>query len=195
MNDKFPKIFGFTFAVILHIVLILFLVIETNNKAFKPQEYVRIMKVTDLAESIPPSAPGNEIVIEDEIAEIMTETDTPPVQDELINGALNISSFDGYYPNHMVSFSPYFDENAIVSEMIYPPLALRAGIEGRVLLELFVDKYGVVQNAVVLREEPPGRGFGESAVRTFTGKKGTPAYINGEPAACRYRYPLMFRIN
>lgn len=199
MNEKRLRIFGFVFAAALHVALILFLVIETKNTALKPAEYARVMKVTDLAENIPAplseNIPENENTFEEEITEIITETDIPPAAEIIADGAFNISLFEDYYPNHMVSFSPYFDEKAIVSEMVYPPVALRAGIEGRVLLELFVDRYGNVQDAVVLREEPPGRGFGESAVRTFSGRKGTPAYINGEPVACRYRYPLMFRIN
>ncbi|MCL2271231.1 MAG: energy transducer TonB [Treponema sp.] len=199
MNEKRLRLIIFILTAALHFALIFSLVIDTKYKIQKPSEFARVMKLTDLVEYIPTPPvehePEQNIPMEDEVAEIITETDAPPVQEVTVSGALNISEFEDYLPNHMVSFSPHFEVNSILSDLVYPPLALRTGIEGRVLLELFVDRTGTVQNAVIIREEPPNRGFGESAVRTFLGRKGTPAYANGEPVACRYRYPLMFRIN
>jgi len=31
-------------------------------------------------------------------------------------------------------------------------------------------------------------------VKVFTGRRGTPAYANGEPVSARYRYPVSFKI-
>jgi protein TonB len=45
-----------------------------------------------------------------------------------------------------------------------------------------------------MQENPKDRGFGEAAVKAFTGKRGTPAYADGEPVSTRYRYPLSFKI-
>jgi hypothetical protein len=70
----------------------------------------------------------------------------------------------------------------------------RSGIEGRGILELFVDRTGIIQNITILLEEPAGSGFGEAAIRAFLGKKGIPATANGEAVSCRYRYPVVFRI-
>jgi protein TonB len=149
------------------------------------------MKLTDLAELPPPADP--EIPQVEEIAEVMIETDIPPVQNVVAAGTLNVT-FENYLQAHQVSASPKFDEDSLVASLVYPPIALRSGIEGRVILELFVDRAGVVQKITILREEPEGRGFGEAAVRVFTGRKGTPAYANGEAVSCRYRYPVVFRI-
>jgi protein TonB len=77
---------------------------------------------------------------------------------------------------------------------VYPPIALRSGIEGRVILELFIDRTGQVQRITILQETPPGRGFGEAAVRAFEGQRCSPAEANGLPVSVRYRYPVSFRI-
>jgi protein TonB len=106
----------------------------------------------------------------------------------------SVHSWDDYLPMHRVSQSPVFDERAIMADLVYPPIALRSAIEGRVILELFVDKNGRVQQIRILQETPGDRGFGEAAVRAFAGRRGTPAYANGEPVSSRYSYPVSFRI-
>jgi protein TonB len=106
-----------------------------------------------------------------------------------------------YLPAHKISAPPSFSEDEIRGATIYPPIALRSGIEGTVILELFVDSQGYVRDIKVLQEKPEGRGFGEAAVRAFTGKRGKPAQAKTEgaaaesvPVAARYRYPVRFRI-
>jgi protein TonB len=81
-----------------------------------------------------------------------------------------------------------------MQDVVYPPIALRSGIEGMVYLELFVDRDGQVRRATVLKETPEGRGFGEAAVKAFENRKGIPASANGEQVAVRFRYQLRFKI-
>jgi len=100
---------------------------------------------------------------------------------------------DTYIPMHQLSSPPQFDAKEIATDLVYPSAALRSGIEGRVILELFVDRTGIVQRVTILREDPEGRGFGEAAVKAFTGRKGIPAVANGEAVSARYRYPVTFR--
>jgi len=193
MNEKLVRMIILAATAVIHLVVIFFLVFDTDRVIYMDAENAKVMKVTDLAE-LPPPLPDPEIPQVEEIAEIMIETDTPPIQTVVAAGTLTVQSFDSYLQMHQVSVSPQFDESAIMSELVYPPIALRSGIEGRVILELFVDVTGTVQRVTILREDPDGRGFGDAAVRAFTGKKGRPAFANGEPVSCRYRYPLIFRI-
>jgi len=192
MNEKRNRIIIFTITAALHIIIIMFVAFDTGNALQGSSELARIMKMTDIAELPPPSL-DPEIPQVEEIAEYMIETDTAPLQNVVAAGTLNLN-FDNYLAMHLVSIRPEFDENAITSDLVYPAIALRSGIEGRVILELFVDRSGTVQRVTILREEPEGRGFGDAAVRAFTGRKGTPAYANGEAVSCRYRYPVTFRI-
>jgi protein TonB len=191
MNEKLLRLIIFIITAALHLVVIFFLVFDTGSIMQEASENAKIMKLTDFAELPPP--PDPEIPQVEEIAEIMVETDIPPVQTVVAAGTLN-ASFENYLQMHQVSTRPIFDEEAFTSALVYPPIALRSGIEGRVFLELFVDRTGTVQRVTILREEPEGRGFGEAAVRAFAGRKGTPAYANGEAVSCRYRYPVVFRI-
>jgi outer membrane biosynthesis protein TonB len=62
-----------------------------------------------------------------------------------------------------------------------------------VILELFIDREGLIRNIVVLKETPEGRGFAEAALKAFRGMKATrPAQANGEDVAVRYRWPFRF---
>jgi len=193
MNEKLLRLIIFIITATLHLLVIFFLVFKTETVVQDIPENARVMKLTDIAELPPPPPDKPEIPQVEEIAEKMIETDTPPVQNVVPAGTLTVA-FEDYLQMFQVSTRPIFDEEALTSALVYPPIALRSGIEGRVVLELFVDRAGFVQKITVLREDPEGKGFGEAAVRAFTGRKGTPAYANDEAVSCRYRYPVVFRI-
>jgi len=105
-----------------------------------------------------------------------------------------LEGFDEYLPIHMVNEPPKFDETLIARSLVYPQIAMRSGIEGQVILELFVDNLGRVQHIHIIQENPPDRGFGEAAINVFTSIGGTPAIKDGVPVPVRYRYPISFRI-
>ena len=202
MSEKLLRPIIFIFAAVLHLLVILFLVFDTEKSAQEEGENARVMKLTDLDELPPPPPPEPEIPQVEAIAETMIETDIPPVQNVVAAGTLlTVTPIiaepeeDDYLPAHLVSKVPVFDERAILADLVYPPIAMRSGIQGRVILELFVNRAGVVQSITILLEEPEGRGFGEAAVRVFTGRKAiTPATSNNEPVSIRYRYPISFTI-
>ncbi|MDR0301772.1 MAG: energy transducer TonB [Treponema sp.] len=187
-NEKLIRTSIFIFAAVLHLLVLFFLVFKTNNVLQEGPENARVMKLTDF-EELPPPEP--ELPQVEAIAETMIETETAPEQHVLGAG---VFLAENYLPMHQVSVPPKFEASAVMSELVYPPIALRSGIEGRVILELFVDRTGVVQRIVILQENPLERGFGEAAVRAFTGRKGEPAYANGEAVSSRYRYPVTFKI-
>ncbi|MDR1099605.1 MAG: TonB family protein [Treponema sp.] len=183
-----------------HGLLILFLAFNVGVSSMGAgSEEARVMKLTDIEEEQPPppTVPDERPVVE-EIAETMIETDTPPDQTVVAAGTLLTTPQTGtgedYLPMHRVSIPPRFDERLITQALIYPPIALRSGIEGRVILELFIDRTGRVQRITVLQENPSGRGFGEAAIRAFEGQRCSPAEANGVPVSVRYRYPVAFRI-
>lgn len=107
----------------------------------------------------------------------------PPVQAE-----------ETYLPQNQVSVMPFFNDRDIRSRLVYPPIALRSGIEGTVYLELYIDSDGNVRRVEILKEDPTGRGFGEAAANAFTGLRGKPAEANGKLVAVRYRYPVRFKM-
>jgi protein TonB len=179
----------------LHILLILFLVIDSGaGPRREAEERARVMKLVDV-EELPPPPPEESIPQVEAIAETMIETDTEPVQIVVAPGTLHtvMAPEEDYLPQHLVSVQPEIDRREITSRIVYPPIAQRSGIEGRVILELFIDRTGLVRDIKILREEPPDRGFGEAAVKAFTGfKVKTPAQANGEAVSCRMRWPVTF---
>ncbi|MDR2476355.1 MAG: TonB family protein [Treponema sp.] len=197
LNEKTLRLVLFTAVAAIHALLILFLAFNVRAVSQEEIENARVMKVTDLEEAPPPPPPPEpELPQVEAIAETMIETDTPPAQTVVAPGTIITSSstWDDYLPIHKVSDTPKFDEREIAAAIIYPPIAQRAGIEGRVILELFIDQNGLVQQIRILQENPKERGFGESAVRAFTGRRASPARANGQPVSCRYRYPVSFKI-
>jgi protein TonB len=195
MNEKLLKPLIFFFTAALHLFIILFLVFDTEKINLEEGENAHVMKLTDLNEAPPPPL-EDDIPQVEAIAETMIETDIAPIQNVVAAGSLQttFSNTENYLPMHQLSSPPQFDANSIAADLIYPPIALRSGIEGRVILELFVDRTGAVKRITILREDPPDRGFGESAVKAFSGRQGKPATANNEPVSARYRYPVTFKI-
>jgi protein TonB len=209
-NEKLLRLLLFIAVAGIHVLLLFFLNFTVKTVIQKAPENARIMRVTDFNETLPLLPPPPQQRTEEPvpnqveaIAEIMIETDVvPPEQIVVAPGSITIPqiivtaepSFDDYLPMHRVSEPPQFDEREITAALVYPPIALRSGIEGRVILELFVDRNGSVQQITILQENPKDRGFGEAAVKAFTGKRGNPAIANGEPVSARYRYPVSFKI-
>jgi periplasmic protein TonB len=202
LNEDRVRLLIFFIVAVIHIVLIFFLSFSLKVDSQTQGENARMMKLTDLSEiePEPPPPPPEEIQMPqvESIAETMIETEVVPEQVIVAPGTITASvapSWDDYLPIHKVTDPPKFNEKELLADLVFPPIALRSGIEGRVILELFVDRNGHVQRILILREEPKDRGFGEAAVKVFTGRRGTPAYAaNGEPVSARYRYPVSFKI-
>jgi TonB family protein len=207
----------FVLVVAFHGLAIFFVAFNVRQDAGEPEEKARVMKLTDLAEYLPPppdnppvpprdvSPPDNAV---ETIAEEMVETRENPENQTLVEaGSLVVSrppAADGmeeeYLPAHRISVPPEFPDNAIRTAIKYPVIAERSRIEGRVILDLFIDRTGNLRRVDVLREDPPNRGFGKAAVDAFQEvfrdpkNRCKPALANGEPVSVHMRYPVSFRM-
>jgi protein TonB len=200
-KTKFTRTIVFLFAAGLHGLLLFFFVLRTGPAPENPEPALSVMKLTDIREEPPPPPPPPELPeprqsAPESPAETLIETETPPPQATAAPASPEppASGEEAYLPMHRVSAAPVFSTEEITRAMVYPVIARRSGLEGMVYLELFVDKEGWVRNITVLKEEPEGKGFGEAAVRAFTGLRAVPARANGVPVGVRYRYPVRFRI-
>jgi protein TonB len=191
-----------------HGALILGLAVSTGAARGSVPEHARVMKLADLAEAPPPPPPPPEPEPEkvvEAIAETMIETDTVPEQTVVppasivsppaaVPSPAAAEAGEDYLPMFQISVAPRFDESRISRATVYPSTARRSGIEGRVILELFIDRTGQVQRIAVLREDPPDWGFGEAAIQAFEGQRCIPAEANGQAVSVRYRYPVSFKL-
>jgi len=200
LNENRIRLLIFSIVAVIHIVLIFFVSFRLKVDSQTERENARLMKLIDLSEiePEPPPPPPEEIQLPmvESIAETMIETEEVPNQIVVAPGTIitSVPTWDDYLPIHKVSNPPEFNLREIKDALIYPPIAQRSNIEGRVILELFVDRDGLVQQILILQEDPQGRGFGEAAVKAFTGKRGIPAKANGEPVSSRYRWPVVFKM-
>jgi protein TonB len=196
----------------LHGYLIFVLVFHLETTVTAPEPESKILKLADIQEEVPPPSPPppepepplpQQTMVE-AIAETMVETDEVP-EDQVVVESLpyeappqavrSPSQNTEYLPQHQVSQVPVFSEEDIRKNLIYPPIALRSNLQGTVILALFVDAHGEIRRITILKEDPPGRGFGEAAVNAFKGIRATsPAEANGVPVGVQYRYPIRFTI-
>jgi protein TonB len=205
------RILLFIIVAAVHGFLIFFLVFNLDAAQPEAPENAQVMKLTDIEEfeepPLPPPPPPRPQLAPDNavesIAENMIETDEKPDQIVVAPGTLTttppvqVSRGEDYLPMHKISVAPkLLNEREIAATLrdLYPPIALRSGIEGRVILELFVDMNGEVKRIEILQETPNDRGFAEAAMKVFKGAKCSPAQANGEPVSVRWRYPVSFKI-
>ncbi len=97
-----------------------------------------------------------------------------------------------FLPQFKIEQPPQFPDQLILSQMVYPALAAKQGLEGTVILELSIDAEGVIRRIVVLKD--PGFGFAEAAVTALRGVRVKPAQAGGQAVAVRYRYPIRFTL-
>jgi len=205
LSENRIRLLIFFIVAVIHIILIFFLSFSLKIASQTVSENARMMKLVDLSEiepEPPPPPPVPEeiqVPIVESIAETMIETEVVPEQIIAAPATISVTSpaapsWDDYLPRHKITVEPKFNERELLADLVYPPIAQRSGIEGRVIVELFVDRYGLVQQVLIMQETPKDRGFGEAAVKVFTGRRGTPAYANGEPVSAHFRYPISFTI-
>jgi protein TonB len=208
-REPLARIVCLALAAAAHIALLVFLVVDMRTEEAAPTPQAAVLKLVDIQEYAPPAPPPPppppaapppvqhtaeaiaEEVVEVEELEPQTETaasSAPSVQPSAGTGP-------EYLPQHKLSVLPAFDKAALTKRTVYPRIAQRAGIEGSVILELFIDREGYVIIVNILQETPEGRGFGEAAEKAFLGfRVETRAQANGEYVAARIRWPVSFKL-
>jgi protein TonB len=81
-----------------------------------------------------------------------------------------------------------------VSPVVYPPVLQEQGIEGRVLLRLFVDSKGqVIADSTRLAESSGYPALDSAAVIGAAELRFSPALRNGRPIAAPFLQPVQFQ--
>ena len=138
----------------------------------------------------PPARPSVPVESEDEdIADDLTieETDLD-----------NFEAWDAPPPppeGPRVKFIPYDDPPQPLSEIrpVYPEIAQEAGIEGTVVVQVFIDKKGRVQDTVILKGIP-NTGLDEAALKAIRKTRFRPAKQRERPVGVWISIPVNFRL-
>lgn len=81
----------------------------------------------------------------------------------------------------------------IQKKIIYPEIAKRAGVQGRVYVKAFVDEGGNVKKAEVIKGI--GAGCDEAAVAAVLKTKFKPGKQRGKPVRVQVSIPILFKLN
>jgi protein TonB len=213
---------GFLIAVAIHMMIVgSYYIVGLLEEEQPPMVSVRIMKYSDLgpppsitsANTPPPIAvsapaakptvgapvpvPDAEVSPEQTIATQteMSQTVAPVVDAGAAGGGVEIEQdikIDEDAPP--ADFVPVEKEPTPIKkvEPKYPELAMRAGLEGKVWVKIWVDKEGKPRQVVVLKSD--AEIFNEPAVEAAKQWLFTPAYMNNGPVAVWVSIPFRFKL-
>ncbi|MDZ7796462.1 MAG: energy transducer TonB [Candidatus Marinimicrobia bacterium] len=90
--------------------------------------------------------------------------------------------------------TPIGGQAAISRNVVYPPIAKEAGIEGQVVVQAFINKEGVVEHALILKGMP-GTGLDEAAIDAIKRTRFKPAKQRDRDVGVWISIPVTFRLN
>ncbi len=82
---------------------------------------------------------------------------------------------------------------AIQEKIVYPELAKKAGIEGRVFVKAYIDEKGNVTEAEIIKGI--GHGCDEAAMKAVKETKFIPGKHKGKPVKVQVSVPILFRLD
>ena len=101
----------------------------------------------------------------------------------------------------VVEFIPYDEpptpiggQAAISRNTVYPEIAKEAGIEGRVVVQAFINDFGVVEHCLILKGMP-GTGLDEAAIDAIKRTKFKPAKQRDRNVGVWISIPVTFKLN
>ncbi len=91
-------------------------------------------------------------------------------------------------------FQPFEKPPEIVKQVlpVYPELAIKVGLEGRVYVRVWVDKEGKPRKAIVIKSNADI--FNQSAIEAAMHYRFTPAIMNKGPVSVWMVIPFVFRL-
>ena len=164
-----------------------------------PQEFVKFEDIENPRQlnrppppprpAIPIEAPSDQVLEDVELTStelnVAEETSPPPPKSE--------ESEEEYFVAVEDMPEPVGGLTAIQRAVVYPEIARRAGLQGRVFILAYVNEKGEVTKAEVQRGI--GGGCDEAAVAAVRKAKFVPGRQRGKPVKVRVSIPIRFQLN
>lgn len=152
-------------------------------------------------ETAPPPPPKPPIPIEapsdDELEDIEIEDTEIDLEEEVAAPPPPMEEEDDIPVEFFVAVEempqPIGGIQGIQKKIIYPEIAKRAGVQGRVYVKAFVDEAGNVQKAEVIKGI--GAGCDEAAVDAVMKTRFQPGKQRGKPVRVQVSIPILFKLN
>jgi periplasmic protein TonB len=141
---------------------------------------------------IPIEAPSDDVLEDIEIGDteidLEAEIEAPPPPKE----EKKVEEEPTYFVAVEEMPEPIGGIKAIQEKIIYPEIAKRAGVEGKVYILAFVDESGAVTKAQVLKGI--GAGCDEAALDAVQKTKFKPGKQRGKPVKVQVSIPIIFKL-
>ena len=132
---------------------------------------------------------------------VPVESEDEDIADDLTIEETDLDSFEAWDApppppeGPRVKFIPYDDPPQPLSSIrpVYPEIAQEAGIEGTVVVQVFVDKKGRVQDTLILKGIP-NTGLDEAAVKAIKKTRFRPAKQRERAVGVWISIPVNFRL-
>ncbi|MCK5503556.1 MAG: energy transducer TonB [Thermodesulfovibrionia bacterium] len=93
-----------------------------------------------------------------------------------------------YQPFHKLSKSPEFE---VQVKPVYPPVERYAEIEARVIVEVYISKYGDVDDVKFIKSG--GKHFDQAVLKAVMDSSFNPGEMDGRPVPVRVTIPYVFK--
>ncbi|MEE9289255.1 MAG: energy transducer TonB [Bacteroidota bacterium] len=197
---KYPRVFELSLIIALGVMIISFRFIPIYGEKSGPLKYEQeLVQVEDIEntrqENRPPPPPRPPIPIEAPSDEVLDDIDIIDTElDITADVAPPPSDFDEETYFLAVEDMPDIigGLESIQRNVIYPDLAIRAGVEGTVYVTAFVDEKGIVTKTEIAKGI--GAGCDEAASWAVSKARFIPGKQRGKPVKVRVSIPIRFRI-
>lgn len=206
LRGKYKKVFEISLIVSLAVMILAFKYfphIKPGKVDIQaPQEIFKLEDIQSTKqENRPPPPPKPPIPIEAPSEDVLNDID---IQSTELNLNENVApppppkeeSKNSDEPTYFVAVEdmpePIGGIEAIQSKIIYPEIAKRAGIEGKVYVKAFVDEKGNVTKVEVVKGI--GAGCDEAAEKAVKETKFKPGKQRGKPVKVQVMIPVVFKL-
>lgn len=171
----------------------------------KSQELVKVEDVINtIQKTIPPPPPKPLIPIESPIADVLEDVE---IQSTELDVNKNIKSMpppkreenkieEEKKPVFFIAVEempePIGGIEGIQKRIVYPEIAKRAGIQGKVYVKAFVDEKGIVKRVLLLKGI--GAGCDEAAMKAVKETRFKPGKQRGRPVKVQVTVPVLFKL-
>ncbi len=206
LRRSYKKIFELSLIIALALLIVAFKFFPhlkaTTALAEGPQELFKVEDVQQTKQEnrpppppkppIPIEAPSEDVLEDIEIGETeldvnqQVEAPPPPKVEKKVEEE----------PQYFVAVEempePIGGIQAIQSKIVYPEIAKRAGIEGKVYVLAFVDETGNVTKAEIIKGL--GAGLDDAALNAVKATKFKPGKQRGKPVKVQVSIPIVFKL-
>lgn len=203
---KYRKIFEICIAISLLIMILAFKYFPRfQGNQMEVQAVQELVNVEDVEitkqETAPPPPPKPPIPIEapsdDDLEDVEIEDTEIDMEAEIAAPPPPVEEEEEIPVEFFVAVEqmpePIGGITAIQKRIIYPEIAKRAGVQGRVYVKAFVDEAGTVQKAEVIKGI--GAGCDEAAIAAVLKTKFKPGKQRGKPVRVQVSIPILFKLN